>query len=241
MTTRPSEKSIEILFNHYLLQMFPAGSISLIAPSSVEEYITGYDTKIIGSSSFQELYLQFKSPSHYSAITNKSTIRTYQGYMQQHHLLQAYPPKTAYYVSHTFHTITEMLDAQRLSKTPEEFLRHYIAIETSQLPVLMTFLHHSRDASNTDILDVGYMRRILPSTSPACIRGDDLVKKFRSAQAGIRVQLTDTPLEDDYLYREDRIWRVSLEHIKEMCSNNIDSEFGVLIRINSQNAGASAG
>ncbi len=41
MTFRPvSEKAAEILFNRFLLQAFPLGSLELFAPSSAEEFRT---------------------------------------------------------------------------------------------------------------------------------------------------------------------------------------------------------
>ena len=230
MTTKPSEKSTEILFNHYLLQMFPIGSVALTAPSSVEEYVTGYDTKVVGATSFQEMYLQFKTPSYYSNITKKSTIRTSQGYLQQHQLLQSYPPETAYYVFHTFQSVENLLEAQRKSTTSEQFLRHYIAVETSQLPYKISFLHLSLNGS-TDAIGGGFDRRILPGISPRSMRGDALVQQFMSCQIGTRVVLTHTSSDNlDNFYRSDRVWHVSLDRIREMCSQNIDNEFGILIR-----------
>lgn len=58
-----SEKALEILFNRFLLQCFPLGAVQLFAPTTVEEFRSGYDSRVVGFSSLRELYLQFKAPS----------------------------------------------------------------------------------------------------------------------------------------------------------------------------------
>lgn len=234
MTTKPSEKSTEILFNHYLLQMFQPGEISLLAPSTVEEYINGYDTKIISANSFKEMYLQFKSPSYHSDITNKSTIKTSQGH--QHRLLKSYPPRTTYYVFHTFKTIADLLDAQKNCNKPEDFLRNYIAVEVSQLPKDMTFMHYIEGIHKSDIVNPGYMRVVYDYIKPQCIRGDKLALLFKNCTIGTWFHLRDDDDIEFYIGDyNDQVWHVSLDKIKEICNDCIDGDFGTLFRIGFNN------
>jgi hypothetical protein len=58
-----SEKAAEILFTRFMLQAFPLGKIEIFAPSSAEEFITGYDARFVGEDPFRQIYLQFKAPS----------------------------------------------------------------------------------------------------------------------------------------------------------------------------------
>ncbi len=53
MSIRPiSEKTEEMLFTRYILQSFGLGNMSLVAPSSVEEFVQGYNVKLFGAKSF---------------------------------------------------------------------------------------------------------------------------------------------------------------------------------------------
>ena len=117
MAFRPvSEKTAEILFNRSFLHAFPLGSLELYAPSSVEEFHNGYDAKVVGRSTFSEIYLQFKSPTY----SDKRDQFTIQLTPHQHRLLKAYPPLSAYYVAPMFLSLHDLNKAQGNLKTVSE-------------------------------------------------------------------------------------------------------------------------
>src|SRR5688500_17920528 len=139
MNEKPvNEKSAEILFNRFLLQAFPLGAIELFAPSSVEEFRRGYDTKIVGLTCFREIYLQFKAPT-YSKARARFTIRPTR---HQHSLLQAYDIDSAYYVASTFQSLKELNEAQTSLQAEADFLQHFVCIEISHLPAVVDFFHY---------------------------------------------------------------------------------------------------
>ena len=60
----PNEKVLEMTFNRYFLQSFDLGSIIMLAPTSRQEFESGYDTKIRGFLSFNEILIQYKRPKY---------------------------------------------------------------------------------------------------------------------------------------------------------------------------------
>lgn len=200
MSKKPiSEKTSEILFNRYLLQAFRLGEMSLYAPSSVEEFKNGYDLKLIGLSSFRELYLQFKAPS-YSESRRRFTISVTN---HQHRMLKQYPDRTAYYVAHTFTSIKDFIDAQRKLQISMNFLRYFVAIEISSLPDEIAFFQYSQPSSHRESLCIRYKKasdgnsRIARNkiVGSACLRGNQLAEKFKNDCIGTLVQLSN---DSDY-------------------------------------------
>ena|SRR5260221_3345366 len=58
--TIASEKTAELLFTRYFLQAMGLRTVTLLAPTTGQEFLDGYDAKISGA--FCEIVLQFKSP-----------------------------------------------------------------------------------------------------------------------------------------------------------------------------------
>src|SRR5262249_20423542 len=120
----PNEKLIETLFTHYALRFLDGSGALVYTPSNREEYLEGYDAKLMGASGFDELYLQFKTPSLLQDDGYSFGTTTH-----QHSRLKGYPHDTAYYVTHIFQTISQIQDAQRKATKPADFLQWYVAIE----------------------------------------------------------------------------------------------------------------
>ena len=75
--------------------------------------MSGYDPRLMGASGFDELYIQFKTP--YLLENDGRSVPTTP---HQHARLLHYPPKTAYYVTHTFHEVHQIQELQRTRTTP---------------------------------------------------------------------------------------------------------------------------
>lgn len=190
-----SEKMSEILFNRYFLQSFRLGEVSLYAPSSVEEFKSGYDSKLIGSSTFRELYLQFKAPTY----SERKGLFTIQVKRDQHRKLKEYyPPRTAYYVAHMFSSLQEVTSVQKNLKIAADFLRDFIAIEISSLPEDVSFFQYE-PVSHSKSPTIKYK---LPSEGNIrtakydiarkdWLRGNQLVDEFKRNSIGAIVELSD--------------------------------------------------
>lgn len=147
-----SEKAAEILFNRFLLQSFPLGTIVLFAPSSAQEFKSGYDSKLAGHAAFLEIYLQFKAPTY----SNRRNLFTISVTSHQHQLLKAYPPHSAYYVAPMFRSLRELNEAQRDLTVSVDFLKHFVCIEVSGLPAEVDFFHFLQPESHRESPQVKY-------------------------------------------------------------------------------------
>lgn len=226
-----SEKSLEILFNRFLLQSFQLGAVQLFAPTSVEEFRSGYDSKIVGFSSLRELYLQFKAPL-YSEARDRFTVTPTD---HQHALLKAYPPQTAYYVVPTLRSLAELNSAQRDLASASEFLKHFICIEVSTLPSDVSFFQYTKPATHRESLQIAFKTsqdgavRIAqhPIASDGCQRGNMLLAKFKTGDVGWIPSLTNegqkraSTLEHD-THRPD---------IFTVADGLVATDFGVLLRV----------
>jgi hypothetical protein len=195
-----SEKAAEILFNRFLLQSFPLGKIELFAPSSIEEFQKGYDSKVAGHKAFREMYLQFKSPS-YSERWNLFTITLTS---HQHAALKNYPPNSAYYVSPMFRSLGDLNAAQRDLTMAKDFLRYFVCIEISRLPHEVNFCQFIAPGSNRESPQVKYKIPEDGNTRRAThtiqglgwLRGSGLLEKFRNDEIGTKVTLEHPPNEE---------------------------------------------
>lgn len=226
-----SEKAAEILFNRFLLQSFPLGTIELFAPSSFEEFKSGYDSKLSGHSAFREMYLQFKSPT-YSSRRNLFTISVTQ---HQHQLLRAYPFHSAYYVAPMFRTLRELNEAQRDLTVAIDFLKDYVCIEISGLPAEVNFFQFVPPESHRESPQVTYKIPADGGTRTAThaiqgsgwMRGSGLVTKFRDNEIGNAISLdpSQVNLESDSISDDSELG--SPVNLARPLSA---SEFGVVVR-----------
>jgi hypothetical protein len=131
MSTLVFEKAAEILFNRFMLQWFGLGGAQLFAPTTTQEFTCGYDGKVVGFDAMRELYLQFKAPS-LSQRDRRFTVRLTP---HQHERLKQYPPGSAYYVAVMFSSMEHFNRAQAKVKTAEDFLRHFVCVDATALPL----------------------------------------------------------------------------------------------------------
>lgn len=196
MNAKPivSEKSIEILFNRCLLQSFELGAVHLFAPTSFEEYRSGYDGKIVGKRPLREMYLQFKSPS-FSEDKLRYMVRITP---HQHRALQClYPLKSAYYVSPMFRTLAEFKEAQtNLSGSVNEFLMHFVCVDAASIPADAVFFKYdhteNRRLSPKIRVKLGseggaHEGKHSASHKDWC-SGSSLLSRFKSGEVGAKVK-----------------------------------------------------
>jgi hypothetical protein len=138
----PCEKVIELLFTRHALNMCGANTV-LYAPSSREEYLKGYDTSLLGPQGSRELLLQFKTPNICSDGLHTVSIKPH-----QHLRLRHYDPGSAFYVSHIFSSYQQLQNGQLQYPNPENFLKHYIAVDASALPSDTNFFQFSPEGAS---------------------------------------------------------------------------------------------
>lgn len=231
MNKRPiSEKSAEILFNRFLLQSFPLGRVQLFAPTSFEEFRNGYDARVVGFSSFRELYLQFKAPL-YSESRARFTVSAT---AHQHRLLKSYPPRSAYYVAPMFKSLAELNAAQSNLHTAADFLKNFVCIEVAPLPTELDFFHYVQPPSHRESPQVKYKTpgdgqtrtAIHPVNGDGWLRGSTLLTKFKANEIGVRCDLASdyrAAAAKDTLSHQN----TDILHVAEGLPS---SEFPVLVR-----------
>jgi hypothetical protein len=243
MSFRPvSEKAAEILFTRFMLQAFPLGQLELFAPSSAEEFISGYDAKLVGRASFRELYLQFKAPT-YSERYDRFTIRPT---AHQHRLLKAYPANSAFYVAGMFRSLHDFNTQQTHLHTVADFMARFVCIEVSALPDRIDFFHFFYLSPNSQLLHVackvpedGLTRIARHAVSErGWLRGHTLLTNFKADALGVVVGLDDSdlsPASDDVaraqgmLFNES-VWYPSRSQLYELSGDCTPSDFGIHLR-----------
>lgn len=187
-----SEKSIEILFNRCILQSFELGAIHLFAPTSFEEYRSGYDGKIVGKRPLRELYLQYKAPS----FSNKNGRYTVLITPHQHQALQfLYPRHSAYYVTPMFRTLEEFKDAQTsLSGSVSNFLMHFVCIDALSIPANARFFNYDHTEQRRSSPKIrfklesdGNVREGQHPPESWC-SGSNLLSRFKKGEFGAKVK-----------------------------------------------------
>jgi len=232
VSVRPiSEKAAEILFNRFLLQSFPLGSIQLFAPSSAEEFRNGYDAMLVGFSSLREVYLQFKAPM-YSENRGRFTISSTP---HQHLLLKAYPPRSAYYVAPMFRSLAELNAEQASVRTAADFLKNFVCVEVAPLPERLDFFHYVHPSNHRESplvkfktpADGSTRTAVHPVSGDGWVRGSALLTKFKAAEVGVHLDLNNcypqvlkTPESPGDAMK-----------LFDLANNVSEAEFGVLVRI----------
>src|SRR5439155_13409495 len=160
---------------------------------SAEEFVAGYDAKLVGRGFFKELYLQFKAPT-YSEHHNRFTIRPT---AHQHRLLKEYPPHSAFYVAGMFRSLHELNTHQTHLQRAADFLVNFVCIDVSGLPDAIDFFHFSRPPTNRQSPNIAFKVSADGSTRTAThpvigrgwLRGSTLLEQFRTGTLGANVQL----------------------------------------------------
>lgn len=189
-----SEKHFEMLFTWAALQDATLRKMHIHAPTSYDEYKKGYDAKLVGTSSFKEIYLQFKAPN-YSERDGRFSISITP---HQHTLLQIrYPAKSAYYVFSLIRSMSELNAVQSQLKAASEMLSHYVCIDAAALPAEVDFIHVDIPAKHTAVPKARYKvpedgdrlrtaRHVLSTKD--VLRGHILMNHFKRAEAGHTVR-----------------------------------------------------
>lgn len=196
MSNKPviSEKSIEILFNRCILQSFELGAIHLFAPTSFEEYRSGYDGKIVGKHPLREMYLQFKS----STFSENNGRYTAQITPHQHRALKClYPQQSAYYVAPMFRSLEEFKEAQtNLSGSVSNFLMHFVCIDASSVPADGRFFNYDHTEKKQlspkirfKLESDGNVREGKHSVAQTdWCSGSNLLSKFKAGEVGAKLK-----------------------------------------------------
>jgi hypothetical protein len=236
-----SEKIAEILFNRFFLQASPLGSLELFAPSSAEEFRRGYDAKVIGRSTFREIYLQFKAP-YFSTNQDRFRIRPTE---HQHNLLREYTAFSAFYVVPSFRSLQELNAAQTKIRASADFLKFFVCIEVSCLPAKINFFHYWHVDTKRGCPKVCYKIpddgsvRTVKHLVPAKRRllGTKLASLLRSKKVGHTVSLS--PVTDDshpaFLEGEAGIrgiWNPESTDVFRISDNCKPADFGIFVREN---------
>jgi hypothetical protein len=232
-----NEKLLETLFNRFALQFFRLGEAWVHTPSSREEFINGYDSRIVAVGSLREIVLQFKKPN---PTRGGFTITLTP---HQHKKLRSlYPPGMAYYVSATFRDFREIQDAQRQVTKAADFLRYYVAVEIGNtLPNDVQFIQYERNDDSWLGRNVKYKceedgntrkARHAVSSRGGWESGTNLIRKFKQRKAGSLVRLFQSNDEKVERHQSDLCapltagWSPSIEHLKR-----VDADFPTALRV----------
>jgi hypothetical protein len=193
----PNERYTEILFLHYVLSALP-GPVELYTPSTREEYVAGYDAKIVGEG-LKELYLQFKRPAVDSPQLHFQMTLTAHQHQRLLYGLNSLVPGSVYYVSHTFTSIRHLNETIRRSTQPLELLAYYLAFTIAALSDDAHTIHyHLTGAPQQQLFqpphtDAWYEQRGNGDVGPAypILRCDRLVEDFQRGETGALVYGTE--------------------------------------------------
>jgi hypothetical protein len=242
MDKAPNEKLIDTLFIYYALRHLEASGGSVYTPSSRQEYEDGYDAKLMGVRGFDELYLQFKTP--HLLQWNGYSFGTYK---HQHDRLRAYPINTAYYLTHIFRNVEQVLQAQRGAKVPLDFLEWYIAINIGVLGDVKRFRYYGKTVFCRELelscrltTDFG-VRPKWPLDKSAWMTGAELLMRFELNEVGTRMilesgedpeKLDGARLTDQV--KRDRMYQMSRERARQMVSEDEKTDLGFALRKNAE-------
>ena len=235
----PNEKLIETLFTHHALRYLDGSGATVYTPSSREEYRNGYDAALMGAAGFDELYLQFKTPG----LRDRGGF-SFATYEHQHQRLQEYPLDTAYYVTHLFRGVDEVLKAQREAAAPLEFLHWYVAIEVGRLPNVQRFRYYgdlvSRHAHEVLFKVRTDKKREHPKTPlrpQGWMTGAELLERFKRDEIGAHVSLggrgiTKTAQALVFPDVSDRHCEMSPERAQQWVHRDEKRDWGTALRKN---------
>lgn len=206
----PNEKLIEMLFVGTVMRLYGA-RLAIQAPTTVREYLEGFDTAFHSGNCSRDLFIQFKRPDVRTTDYLNISVTEH-----QHHVLERRAPLTAYYVAATFFNEKELREALvQADATPLEFLRHFIAIEVTDLPSdvkAIRYLKHAKGNPNHGVLPndpTGPYYRTIPKKrkwEPLCglfslpweqdkdkwLRGDELIERFINGTVGWQLKGSST-------------------------------------------------
>lgn len=185
-----SEKLVETLFHRFALQLLGFGGAWVHTPNTREEFVSGYDARLVGPDGFREVVLQFKR-----SVPSRGGRKYRVGITEHQHrrLQQLYPADTAYYLTLPLRDLAEAADRQCKAQKSDEFLRLYLAVAVGRLPADLKSIRYARGdggrpcepAAKSEGAD-----RAVPLASRrtgAWMSGATLIDKFRRGSAGAQV------------------------------------------------------
>lgn len=189
---RPSEKMSEMLFCRYALQTFGLQEATLYAPSSRQEFISGYDAAFVGAATCRELYLQFKRPGR---ARGKYQIKLVQ---HQHDRLRNYPPRAAFYVGHTFENVQELQQAHKRLKTAKDFLKYFVAVDATVIAPNARYVDYEKSGVTNQPGGVLFRCESDKKAKKHYLqhgkwyRGGQLLDLYKRGEIGYQIELADT-------------------------------------------------
>jgi hypothetical protein len=235
----PNEKLIETLFTYHALRYLEGSGATVYTPSSREEYRDGYDAVLMGATGFDELYLQFKTPALLEG--DGYSFATYE---HQHQRLQEYPHDTAFYLTHLFRGVDQVLRAQQEAVDPLDFLHWYVAIEIGRLANVQRFRYFG-DLKARWAHEVLFKVRTdkkweHPKTAlhaRGWMTGAELVQRFQRDEVGAHVYLAGGDVEEQtpVAYRRrvsDRDCPMSPEQAERWVRGDEKRDWGTALRKN---------
>lgn len=223
------EKTEEMLFTRYFLQACGLGNVTLYAPSSVEERVLGYDAKLFGAQSFREISVQFKAPIY----KKREGLFRIDITPHQHKILKHdYPPRSAFYVTHTFRSLEELHEVERTMKNVLDFLLHFITIEISGLSDDLRFFTYKKptlysvppDIKYGESKDKGKHEGATLLAEDQWFWGSRLLRDFRKDRIGAKVQLTRV-LETGCTLQPVEGWRVNSTVMQQIMEGEHDRDW----------------
>jgi hypothetical protein len=239
----PNEKLVETLFTHHALRYLDGTGATVYTPSSREEYRDGYDARL-GFNSFDEIYLQFKTPNLLAG--DGYSLATYE---RQHQRLQKYRRDTAYYLTHLFRGVDHVLQAQREASAPLDFLHWYVAIEIGGLADVQRFRYYAdlqRREANVVLFKVRTDRKgDAPKTrlhEQGWMTGAELLERFKRDEVGTHFRLIESGSDRLTVGEELKanVVPMSPDLADEWVQGDEGKDWGTALRKNLQPAGGVA-
>ena len=172
----PSEHTIEVLANHYLLNGISRARCWLFCPSTNEELLLGYDAS---AQNLKSLLIQYKALTYKSATSASIALDQ----IQHATLLANFPAKSWPYVFYGFctHRTYAELDAGYKSPKAPEFFDNCLFIDAHSLPAGTSRLRYSFTANQ--VLPIVSNKA---TNSVPFIRGRELICGISSCSIGDR-------------------------------------------------------
>ncbi len=230
----PSEKNIEILFVRHALNLC-GESATLFAPSTREEYKSGYDAKFVGQGC-REIYLQFKTPRILTKGGFSISLNP-----PQHKRLLNYPPDAAFYVFSAFTSKEDLKEQQIQLPKPKDFLNLYLAVEVHSMPLTTDFFHYSccayKKPCNVKFKlerDGNIQSAPHQVDGKACYQGASLIKSFKNRRIGQTLSGIESESRGDEVQVKNYLTLFEPEDFTREGTKNgpkEDQNFGISIRI----------
>jgi hypothetical protein len=189
----PNERYTEILFIHHFISALQ-DPVEFYPPSTREEYLAGYDAKIVGQG-LKELYLQFKRPEVEILSRDFRIPLTAHQHKRLLDCLHPQAPGSVYYVSHTFTSIHRLNEMIRQLTRPTNLLVHYLAFPIAAFSDQAQSIHYGLSSAlqqglfGRSPMDTWYERGRDGNVGPThpILRCDRLLDDFRRGETGTLV------------------------------------------------------